>query len=69
MAQTENEVVSGYPCYAEKDVATELKSDFGANGVCAVVVDKDRNLKWAKRDIIKVTAEEVGKFFEPLVED
>ncbi|KAI9918634.1 hypothetical protein PsorP6_011889 [Peronosclerospora sorghi] len=38
-------------------------------GVRAVVVDKDRNPKWAKRDITKVTAEEVGKFCEPLDED
>ncbi|KAI9895656.1 hypothetical protein PsorP6_018677 [Peronosclerospora sorghi] len=38
-------------------------------GVRAVVVDNDRNPKWAKRDITKVTAEEVGKFFEPLDED
>ncbi|KAI9908282.1 hypothetical protein PsorP6_016458 [Peronosclerospora sorghi] len=38
-------------------------------GVRVVVVDNDRNPKWAKRDITKVTAEEVGKFFEPLDED
>ncbi|KAI9905370.1 hypothetical protein PsorP6_013606 [Peronosclerospora sorghi] len=38
-------------------------------GVRAVVVDKNRNPKWAKRDITKVTAEEVGKFFDPFDED
>ncbi|KAI9905775.1 hypothetical protein PsorP6_014070 [Peronosclerospora sorghi] len=37
--------------------------------VRAVVVNKDHNPKWVKRDITKVTAEEVGKFFGPLEED
>ncbi|KAI9895834.1 hypothetical protein PsorP6_015970 [Peronosclerospora sorghi] len=37
-------------------------------GVRAVVVDNDRNPKWTKRDITKVTAE-VGKFFKQLVEE
>ncbi|KAI9912704.1 hypothetical protein PsorP6_005168 [Peronosclerospora sorghi] len=38
-------------------------------GFRAVVVDKYRNPKWDKLDITKVTAAEVGKFFEPLDED
>ncbi|KAL3672411.1 hypothetical protein V7S43_003095 [Phytophthora oleae] len=38
-------------------------------GVRSVVVDKDRNPKWAKRDITKVTAKEVEAFFEPLDKD
>ncbi|CAI5705599.1 unnamed protein product [Peronospora effusa] len=38
-------------------------------GVRSVVVDKDRNPKWAKRDITKVTAKEVEAFFKPLDKD
>ncbi|KAI9913556.1 hypothetical protein PsorP6_004876 [Peronosclerospora sorghi] len=38
-------------------------------GVRAVVVDKYPNPKWDKRDINKVMADEVEKFFEPLDED
>ncbi|KAG2782352.1 hypothetical protein Pcac1_g7766 [Phytophthora cactorum] len=38
-------------------------------GVRSVVVDKDRNPKWSKRDITKVTAKEVEAFFKPLDKD
>ncbi|OWZ21716.1 3-hydroxyisobutyryl-CoA hydrolase [Phytophthora megakarya] len=38
-------------------------------GVRSVVVDKDRNPKWAKRDISKVTTKEVEAFFKPLDKD
>ncbi|GMF18778.1 unnamed protein product [Phytophthora lilii] len=38
-------------------------------GVRSVVVDKDRNPKWAKRDITKVTTKEVEAFFQPLDKD
>ncbi|CAI5745804.1 unnamed protein product [Peronospora destructor] len=38
-------------------------------GVRSVVVDKDRNPKWAKRDITEVTAKEVEAFFKPLDKD
>ncbi|KAG1705215.1 hypothetical protein DVH05_004147 [Phytophthora capsici] len=38
-------------------------------GVRSVVVDKDRNPKWAKRDITKVTTKEVKAFFKPLDKD
>ncbi|CEG37157.1 mitochondrial 3-hydroxyisobutyryl-hydrolase [Plasmopara halstedii] len=38
-------------------------------GVRSVVVDKDRNPKWSKRDITKVTAKEVNAFFKPLEKD
>ncbi|KAE9047229.1 hypothetical protein PR003_g1184 [Phytophthora rubi] len=38
-------------------------------GVRSVVVDKDRNPKWSKRDVTKVTTKEVEAFFQPLEED
>ena len=38
-------------------------------GVRSVVVDKDHNPKWAKRDVTKVTTKEVGAFFELLDKD
>uniref|UniRef100_A0AAV1T4X6 3-hydroxyisobutyryl-CoA hydrolase n=1 Tax=Peronospora matthiolae TaxID=2874970 RepID=A0AAV1T4X6_9STRA len=38
-------------------------------GVRSVVVDKDHDPKWAKRDITKVTPKEVEAFFEPLDTD
>lgn len=38
-------------------------------GVRSVVIDKDRNPKWAKRDITKITAKEVAAFFKPLDKD
>ncbi|CAH0482262.1 unnamed protein product [Peronospora belbahrii] len=54
----------------EYRVATRMMEnpDF-FEGVRSVVVDKDRNPKWTKRDITKVTAKEVEAFFKPLDKD
>lgn len=38
-------------------------------GVRSVIVDKDRNPKWSKRDITTVTTKEVKAFFKPLEKD
>ena len=68
-ARSDNEVVIVDLWETEEDLQRMMENPDFFEGVRSIVVDKDRNPKWTKRDITKVTAKEVEAFFKPLDKD